>query len=157
LPLGKTLAGSTLFYLFFPVLLVLFIALVWLRRKQIRENADLALVRNRKASKIAKKRLKSAEKHMHANQKGPFYDELLNAIYGYLSDKLRISLSELSLEKATEQLQLKGLNESLIKSIGELIDRCQYARYAPSSEQGSINDDYESAAEIIGKLEQNLR
>jgi len=157
LPAGKTFAGSIIYYLFFPILLTLFIALTWLRRKQIRENADLALIRNRKASKIAKKRLKTAEKHMHANQKGPFYDELLNALYGYLSDKLRISLAELSMEKAIEQLQQKGIEEILIKSIADLMDRCQYARYAPSDEQGSLKDDYTSAAEIIRKLEQNLR
>ena len=157
LPLGKSLAGSTLFYLYFPILFILFLSLTWLRRKQIRENADLALIRNRKASKIAKKRLKTAEAHLHSNQRGPFYDELLNALYGYLSDKLRISMAELSIEKATEQLQIKRTDESLVRSITALIDRCQYARYAPSGEEGTLNEDYEAAAEIIGKLEQTLR
>jgi BatD DUF11 like domain len=157
LPIGKSLAGSTLFYLYFPILFILFLSLTWLRRKQIRENADLALIRNRKASKIAKKRLKTAEVHLHSNQRGPFYDELLNALYGYLSDKLRISMAELSIEKATEQLQIKRTDESLVRSITALIDRCQYARYAPSGEEGTLNEDYEAAAEIIGKLEQTLR
>jgi hypothetical protein len=157
LPVGNTLAGSVIYYVFFPVLLLMFLSLAWFRRKKIRENADLALVRNRQASRIAKKRLKLAEKHLHANQKELFYDELLNAIYGYLSDKLRISFAELSIERATEQLQQKGMDESLLKAITAIVDRCQYARYAPSDERGSLNDDYESAVEIISKLEQNLR
>ena len=156
-PIGRTLAGNILFYLYFPVLLLFFLALTWFRRKQIRENADLALVRNRKASKIARKRLKSAEKYFLANQKGPFYEELLSALYGYLSDKLRISLADLSLETATEQLKNRGTDEVLLKSISEIIDRCQYARYAPSDGQGSLKEDYNSAADIIGKLEQNLK
>jgi hypothetical protein len=157
LPIGKTLAGSTFFYLFFPVLLLIFVALTWLRRKQIRENADLALVKNRKASKIARKRLKAAESFLHSNQQSLFYEELINALYGYLSDKLRIATAELSIDKATEQLRQKDINENLITAISGLIDRCHYARYSPSGQQGSLSDDYESAAEIIRKLEQNLR
>ena len=156
-PVGISLAGNTSYYLFFPVLLLLFLSLTWFRRKQIRENADLALVRNKKASKIAKKRLKTAEKYFHENQKGPFYEELLIALFGYLSDKLRISFAELSMEKATELLILKGIDENLLKSITDIIDRCQYARYAPADGQGSLKDDYDSAADIIGKLEQNLK
>ena len=156
-PVGKTLAGNILYFLFFPVLLLLFLSLTWFRRKQIRENADLALVRNRKASKIARKRLKTAEKHFLANQKGPFYEELLNALYGYLSDKLRISLAELSIDKATELLLQKGTDEVLLKSITDIIDRCLYARYAPADGQASLKDDYDAAADIIRKLEQNLK
>jgi hypothetical protein len=156
-PIGLTLAGTTLYYLFFPVLLLLFLSLTWFRRKQIRENSDLAMVRNKKASKIAKRRLKTAEIYFHENKKEPFYEELLNALFGYLSDKLRISFAELSMEKATELLILKGIDEDLLKSITNIIDRCQYARYAPADGQGSLKDDYDSAADIIGKLEQNLK
>ena len=115
------------------------------------------LIRNRKASKIAKKRLKTAEKHLHSNQRGPFYDELLNALYGYLSDKLGFPWLNFQLRKPLSNFRSKGTDESLVRSITALIDRCQYARYAPSGEEGTLKEDYEAAAEIIGKLEQTLR
>ena len=59
-------------------------------RKQVKENADIALVRTKKANKMAVRRLKNAGKLMKENKKEEFYDEVLRALWGYLSDKLSI-------------------------------------------------------------------
>lgn len=156
-PIGKTLASSYWFYLFYPFTLLLFAVLVIWRRKKIRENADLALVKNRRANKVALKRLKQAEKLLTGNRREEFYDELIRAVYGYLSDKLRIPLAELSLEKALNELNARKTDQQLLQDLSEMVDRCQFARYAPVSEGYSMKDDYQKTAVMIRKLEQNLR
>ncbi len=156
-PIGETLASGYLFYLFFPFTLLIFAVLVIWRRKKIRENADLALVRNRRANKVALKRLKLAEKLLAGNRREDFYDELIRAVYGYLSDKLRIPLAELSLDNALAELNARKTDPQILQDLSEMVDRCQFARYAPVSEGYSMKDDYQKAAAIIRKLEQNLR
>ncbi len=156
-PIGETLASGYLFYLFFPFTLLVFAVLVIWRRKKIKENADLALVRNRRANKVALKRLKQAERLLADNRREDFYDELIRAVYGYLSDKLRIPLAELSLENALGELNARKTDQQILQDLSEMVDRCQFARYAPVSEGYSMKDDFQKAAAIIRKLEQNLR
>ena len=156
-PVGVTLAASLYYYLFFPVLLLLFVVLVILRRKQIRDNADKALVRNRKANKIARIRLQNAEKFLAAANQEAFYDEMIRALYGYLSDKLRIPLAELSLANSIEELGKRNVSAELVSALAEMVDKCQYARYAPAAGSSSMKEDFGQAATIIRKLEQNLR
>ena len=76
------------FYSSYAFALFAFLLILFLRREHIRRNSDLSIVKNRKAGKIAVKRLRSASICLKNNQIDKFYEEILKAIWGYLSDKL---------------------------------------------------------------------
>lgn len=117
----------------------------------------MAYVKNRRADKFATQRLKQAKAHLNANEKEKFYDELLKAIWGYLSDKLNIPLSELSRESALELLKNKGIEEETIQLLTQVIDNCEFARYAPSAAGITMKEDYDKAIDLITKLQRKLK
>lgn len=155
--IGSFFFGSTVFYLIFFLSLLAFAIIIWLRRRIIRQNANIAYVKNRRADKYATQRLKQAFSHLNAKEQERFYEELLKAIWGYLSDKFNISLSELSREKALETLKERNVEEEDINAFIQLVDNCEFARYAPSSAGISMKDDYDKAISLITKLQKKLR
>lgn len=153
----KTFFGSGSFYLTYGISLALFGLLVFLRKEQIKKNADISRVKNRKANKLARKRLKIANNHLKQGNSEKFYEETLKGLYGYLSDKLAIPMANLSKEKALEAFEQQKVEQELQKSFIELLDTCEYARYAPKSDNEVVAGDYEKAINVITKLEQNLK
>lgn len=154
---GQHFFGSYPFFFFYLLALAVFVLIIIWRRTIIRQNANTALMRNRKADKFATKRLKQSKVHMLANEKEKFYDELLTAIWGYLSDKLNIPLAELSRDTALEFLSRKNIGQEIMQQFVALIDNCEYARYAPGTTTDSINQDYHKTIDLITKLQQKLK
>jgi hypothetical protein len=149
--------GSLLYYLIFVVGIIVFIAIIILRRQIIKQNSNKALVRNRKADKYATKRLKQAKLHLSANEKEKFYEEVIKALWGYLGDKLNIATSALSRDNTVEMLTNRGIEPELIEQLFNLIENCEYARYAPVGGESSLTGDYDRAINLITKLQQKLR
>ncbi|SRR6056297_2213047 len=153
---GKFIFGSLFFFMVYGVSVAAFILLLLVRRRKIRENADIELLKNKKANKFAKKRLKVASRYLKENEKDRFYEETLKALWGYLSDKLSIPVAELSREKADEKLEEKGIEEDIRSQFLQLLDDCEFARYAPSASEERMDRLYKNAVEIISKLQQRL-
>jgi HEPN domain-containing protein len=144
--------------------LVLFLLTLFIRRKRIQRMQNMDLVRNRRASREARKRLKQAAGHLkqatgNLKQKEmeAFYEAVLKALSGYLVDKLNIQLAEMSKERAREGLENYNIPEDIISEYLELADTCEMARYAPSAVEGQAEEVYSRSAKVIGKIEQNLR
>ena len=112
------------------------------------------MVRNRKARKLAEKRLKNASLLLKTDENG-FYDEILKAIWGYLSDKLGVNASELSREKIALELERKDLDPIIFQSLWALLDKCEMARYA-SGIEGDKNEIYEEAIRLISILQEKI-
>jgi hypothetical protein len=129
---------------------------LFLRREHIRRNSNLSLVRNRKAGKIAVKRLKSASICLKNEQIDKFYEEILKAIWGYLSDKLNIPVSDLTRNNAISSLREYGIDEDRIKSLSEILDTCEYARFAPSSSGTEAANIYEGSSQFIKSVENSI-
>ena len=155
--LDETYFGSGRFYLTYGISLLFFGMLVFFRKEQIKKNADISRVKNRKANKLARKRLKIANNHLKQGNSEKFYEETLKGLYGYLSDKLSIPMADLSKEKAVEAFENQQVQHDLQNQFIELLDTCEYARYAPKSNHQVATDDYEKAIQVITKLEQNLK
>ncbi len=153
----ESLYTSILWYSIYIVGLLSFITIVWFRRRNIMINSNVALVKNRRADKFATKRLKQAKIHLDAKENEKFYEELLKGIWGYLSDKLNIPLSELSRENAREMLEKHNLTPEIIQDFVQLVDNCEYERYAPPSESISMQNDYDKAIDLMLKLQLKLR
>lgn len=149
--------GSLEFYLAYVVLAFVFLVTFIFRRKRIKENANIRLVKNKKANKFAKKRLNKASGFMKQNQKEAFYEELVKAMWGYISDKLGIAFADLSKDNARNEMITKNVDEEYIDQILNIIDRCEYARYAPVSEETKMDTLYNDAIKVISKLQQKLK
>lgn len=153
----ETYFGSGRFYLTYGIALLFFAILVFFRKEQIKKNADISRVKNRKANKLARKRFKIANNHLKQGNSEKFYEETLKGLYGYLSDKLSIPMADLSKEKAMEAFEYQKVQQDLQNKFIDLLDTCEYARYAPKSNHDVATDDYEKAIHVITKLEQNLK
>lgn len=154
---GNHFFGSWPFILLYVASLALFGVVVVLRREAIKRNSNAALVRNRKASKVSKKRLKQAGVYLKEGNKEKFYDEIQKALWGYLSDKLIIPIADLSKDSAREALTRQGAEEELISKFITTMDSCEFARYAPEGLTSGMDSLYADAAQLIDKFEQKLK
>ena len=153
---GAFFAGSPLFYLLMITLaIILFIVNRLLKFSQARR-ADVAGSKNRRANKMARARLRQAEDYLHKNLGGAYYEELHKALTGYVSDKLLIPAADLSKETIGEKLRERGVRDESIDRLTALIDKCEYARYAPDSGQTQMENEYNEAIEAISEIESQL-
>jgi hypothetical protein len=153
---GNILSSKRSFYSVYAFALILFLVILFIRREHIRRNSDLTTVKNRKAGKVAGKRLREAEKCLKENQSDKFYEEILKAIWGYLSDKLNIPVSELTRNSAVNSLTDKGIAEADINNLTSILDTCEFARFAPSSSAAEAEKIYEGASKFIRLVENSI-
>ena len=149
---GYIVDGWT-YWLWFLLPLLALVALIAYYRRQLKERADVRRMRSKRASKVAQRRLKAARGFAARNDRSGFYAEMLNALWGYMSDKLSIPVSELSKDNINAELEQYGINEQLRKESMELIDKCEFAQYAPELASGDMNAVLDEAAGIIDRLE----
>lgn len=156
-PKGEYFFGSMGYWLFYIIPGLIFIACFLIYRKQIAANANLAKVRTKKANKVAVKRMKQAGKLLAANEKDPFYDEVLKALWGYISDKLSIPVSQLSKDNIEEELRKYGVAEDLIKEFLNALNSCEFARFAPGDANQAMDKVYSDSLEVISKMENSIK
>lgn len=149
--------ASTAYYIFFIIPLVLFVLCIIIYRKKVAENANVSLVRTKKANKVAVKRLKIAKRLLKENKKNEFYDEILKTLWGYMSDKLSIPVSQLSKENVATELSSKGAEESLVNELHDLLNDCEFARYAPGDAASAMDKTYSNSIDIISKMENSIK
>ncbi|MDE7025971.1 MAG: BatD family protein, partial [Paramuribaculum sp.] len=127
------------------------IAFLAINRHNIKKMADVQGMKLAKANKVAKKRLKLARSYMDKKEDDKFYDEMLHAVWGYLSDKLGIPVSQLSRDNVAYELSKLGVSEELSNKFKTVLDDCEMARYATASLQPT--DVFEQASSAINELE----
>ncbi|HNZ61694.1 MAG TPA: BatD family protein [Paludibacteraceae bacterium] len=149
--------GSTLAWLLFIIPLLVAAGLFFFFRKKVKENADIALVRNKKANKMAQRRLKLAQKLLKEGNKDAFYDEILKATWNYLSNKLSIPVASLTRETVLEELSVRGVPDELTKQLMKILNDCEFARYAPKSGQQEMGNMYEETMQVISGLEEAIK
>ncbi len=154
---GNFLFGSWFYYLLYLIPACLFIVFVIIYRKQAVENANVVKVRTKKANKVATKRMKIAGKLLHENKKEQFYDEVLKALWGYISDKLNIPVSNLTKDNIDSQLTNYGVDPLLTKEFLSVLDLCEFARYAPGDSNEAMDKVYSSAIEVVSKMENIIK
>ena len=149
--------GSRRYWAYYIGSLLAFIVLAVAFRRYMVANADLVGRRGRKASKAATKRLKVARKLMQQNDATAFYEETMKALWGYVSDKLNIPVSELSKDNVRGKLTDRNISETLITQFLTTLDDCEFARFAPGDPAATMDKIYASAEEVINKMEGELK
>jgi hypothetical protein len=154
---GYTFFGTTWFYLIYAGSTLLFLLLFIVYRKKAKENANIALVRNKKANSVAKKRLKAASGFMKKNNNEAFHDEILKAFLGYLSDKLGIPIADLNRESAVLKLQERNVTSEVIDDYIDVVEQCEFARYAPAGGSEARNELYKKAESTMSRFEKQIK
>lgn len=108
----------------------------------------------RKNNKLARKYLGEAKRSM--GQKELFYIALERALHNYLKAKLKIETSEFSKEKIKLLLTEKAVAGGDASEFLVLLEACELARYTPL-QNSDMKRDYVAAAEIINRLDKQLR
>ncbi|MCH8329952.1 MAG: protein BatD, partial [Bacteroidetes bacterium] len=139
---GYAFYGSTPFVmmLFLPISLFILL-IIWLKRQE-KLSGNIVLMKNRRANKMAKKRLAKAAVHLKENDSKGFYDETARAIWGYLGDKLNISTADLTKDKAREILSQKNIEDVIIDQLLTTLDNCEMALFAPTEAQQTMDTVY---------------
>lgn len=160
LPVGSNLSKTHtpyvetfLYWLFYIVPVAVLLAAVVYYRAYLKANADLMAVKSRKASKMARMRLKKAALCMRRSQTDSFYDEMLAALWGYLSDKLKMPTSELNRQNVSDTLAAHGIPSDVTERMIALIDDCEFAKYAPAATKADMQPVYDRGVETINKME----
>lgn len=154
---GYTFYGTTGFYLVYLISALLFLVIFIVYRKKAKENANIALVRNKKANSVAKKRLRAASAFMKQNNNEAFHDEILKAFLGYLSDKLGIPVADLNRESAISKLQERGVTQEIINDYTDVTEQCEFARYAPSGGSEARMELYKKAENTMSQFEKQIK
>jgi hypothetical protein len=150
-------ADSPWYYLLYGAFAVLFAALLIVVRKRARERADTAGLRLRQADRYARKRLVKSEALLKQGDSNRFYEEILGALWGYLSDKLNIPLSVLSRETAQSALNARGVDDDLTGELFRIVGECEMARYGQVSGNLAMEKLYRETLDVISKIQQKLR
>ena len=154
---GETFFGSPWYWTAIIVLLAGFVSLFLIFRQRAIDNADVMKSRAGKANKVATRKLKQAHRLMKENKPGPFYDEVLRALWGYVGDKLSIGVEQLSRENITTRLSEHHVEQQVIDRFIEAIDECEFVRYAPGDATGNMNKVYEKAITAIEQIEKSKK
>jgi len=153
----KLFFGTLTFWAAYLVSLLFFGIMLLINRKKLKDNADIARVRNRKANQVAVKRLKQASIYLKEGKKDFFYDEVLKALWGYTSDKLNIPLSKLDKETIETQLTECKVGEDIRVEFMEILQTCEFARFAPGDAAAAMDKLYEQTMEVINKMENTIK
>ena len=149
--------GTLLYWLFYIVPILIFIVLSVIYRKQMKLNANADLRRTKKANKIANRRLKEAAVALKERNQNAFYESLHKAMFGYVSDKLNIKLSELTTTNVKQQLENAGVSGAVIQEYNDIVSTCEFARYAPASDDQAMDSLYKKASDCINSLESQIK
>ena len=153
---GKFFVGSIGFFVAMALVAAIYAALYFVLQKRAKLRGDVVRTRNKKANKVARKRLKLAQEYLNQNLRAPFYEEMHKALLGYISDKLAIQFADMQRETIMETMQGKGVSEANIADFMQVLEDCEMARYSMGGNAGEMSAQYEKAISVISNLEGEL-
>lgn len=154
---GTSFYMSTPYIMILCVMAAMFLTALIIFKIKIKHNKNQVLTRNKQATKVANKRLKNAYLYLKNNDQNKFYEELSQALWGYISDKLNIVRSQLSIDTVKEMMLSKNVDESIVDEFIELLNNCEFARFAPGDTNKKMDDLYQNGIELITKSEKHLK
>ncbi len=154
---GAFFVGSAAFWLIIALLSLLAAAVYFATRGLAARRADVVGSRNRSATKMARKRLAQAGEFLKKDLYTAFYEELHKALLGFVSDKLNMPAADLSKENISEKLVEGGALQEQADRFTELLDACEFARYAPSEGHDAMNAHFEGAVNAISDIDSAMR
>ena len=156
-PESRPWFGTLPFWMLFLIPLIIAAILFIYFRKHVKENADLAFVKTKKANKVAQKRLRLALKFLEEGKKKQFYEEVMKAVWTYLSDKLVIPVAELNKDNIRLKMNEKGMEKEVTDNFTNILNTCEYASYAPDSGRQEMGNLYGETVDAISRMEEHFK
>lgn len=154
--IGDFFFGSVAYWAIIVVLLAVFAFLFYSFRKTVLMRSDIVGMKRNNANKIATRRLRRADELMLKGKSSEFYDEVMRALWGYVSDKLSIPVEHLSSDNISEKLSTLGVDDNTINKFTGALHECEFERYAPGDTKGNMDRTMESAMTAIMEIENSL-
>jgi uncharacterized membrane protein len=154
---GDYFFGSLLFYIWLVLPVFLFIIFVAIFRKYSERRSDTVLMKNLRATKVARKRLLKADGFLKSGKQEEFYIEISQALWGYLSDKFGIPLALLSIDNVRQTLAERNVGDDIVQSFISTLDSTEFARFAPGEKTVNMERVYNEALALITRIERELR
>lgn len=140
------------YWLGYLAALVILVGAVVVYRRHIKSAADVQGRRIRKARSVAAKRLHKARAAMDAHKSDDFYAAIAAALWGFLSDKLKMPASSLTRDNIADTLDKAGATPDMIERTIAVLDDCEMARFTPEHTDSEMSTLYSSASEVIDSL-----
>lgn len=145
--------GSTRFYLWLLLPLILIPLTIITGKKREAIASDVAGNKIKRANRLARRYLSKAKKEL--GNKEAFYIALEKALHNYLKAKLKIETSEFSKDKIATLLIERKVDIATKDGFIALLQNCEMARYSPFS-QVQMQQDYDKASEVISQMDKQL-
>ena len=145
--------GSKRFWLWILSPLVLFVLTLLVLRKIENTTVDPVTRKQKLAARLAKKYLSSAKKVL--GDKALFYDALERALHNYLKAKLSIETTDFSKDRIARLLEEKKASKENISAFISVLEKCEAARYAPSTAV-RMQEDFDQALTVITALDREI-
>ena len=114
--------------------------------------SDEASMRLQRATKLARKRLRNAERHLNDGDDERFYEEIYKALWGGIADKFNIQQSLLSSDTIRQHLSDKHVDETLQQDILATLADVDFARFAPGDSSTKKQNIYNKAMNTITQI-----
>ena len=154
---GSFFVGSVFFWILLALMILGATSVYLAFRKVAAMRADVVGTKNRRATKMAQKRLKLAGEYLDKNLYTAFYEELHKALIGFVSDKLNMDMSEISKDNIASALTDGGVSEEQTKAFTDLLDACEFARYSPDGGNEAMRSHYDAALKVISSIDSGLK
>ena len=146
---------SPLYWAIAAAILALSALIYFAVRKHLRDSRNTVLIRGRRANKVAVQRFRTAAKYMKEEDRRAFYEEMLRALWGYMSDRFNIPVADLTKESIRDELASRGAQEEA-QRVTDIIAKCEEAQYSPAA-SAQMNDIYAEGIDIISKIESAIK
>ena len=136
--------GLLIMPIFITILIIIVINYLFVRNKSLKTNKSL------QSKRLAKKHLLKAKSNL--GSKKEFYESLDRALHNYLKSITLFDNSNFTKSNIETELKKINIDQELIKLLNQLFNNCEMARYTPITNV-EMKDDYNSAVEIISKID----
>lgn len=151
-PRGKLFMWSPVYFVILVLMLMLFGFAYTILNRHIKNMSNATFVRGKRANKVALQRLRAADGYMRRGDQHGFYDEMLKALWGYMSDKLNIPVANLNKENIREELTKRGFPDEQAARFIEIISECEMSQYSPVT-SSQMQELYADGVKLLSKIE----
>lgn len=140
------------FYFFIALIVGATCAIIAIFKKREADEKDVAGMRMKRATRMARRRLKKAAAHLGSGDTNRFYEEIYRAIWGCLADKYSIPLANLNRDSVSICLYEKHVPEPQQQRIMQVLQDVDMARFAPIDPEEQKQRIYTEALLMIAEL-----
>lgn len=148
---------SATYWVVFCFIILTALIVMYALRKYISLGNDVERRKNKRANRVALKRLRQANESMLHGKKETFYEDVLKALWGYAEEKFNLSANDLNRSSVEGILLQKGVDAALTDKFIGIIDVCEMERYSPSAASENMNEIFENAMNTITSIENSLK